>query len=213
LDSKHVKPDLENFRLYDKEGKVHQLYRHKFWYMAPTLTDWEENVHFSALGFLLHNTNVGEGITPAMADLMQGIETKTSKNGNSRKAEEFLEQIRKDKYDSLPSRLNCHFLNPTREVAEERAKLWNWTSRRLEPCYLILSSGHYHYADIRKYESLAFNPTDIVAANSYWETFSPQTEADVCHLEILADSCLYFPNWETFRRLNQDTLQEYNSRQ
>jgi hypothetical protein len=156
---------------------------------------------------LLHNAHIGEGIAPAMTDLLKGIEIKCHKNHLfAKKSEEIFESIRFDYYPHRPSRLRCHFLSLSLEIAKERNKEWNWEKDcMIVRCYLILSSGIFHYANIKEYESSAscYNSDKCVEkhAHKYWEEFAEGNFLNT-GIEVLADSALYFPDWKTFPRIN-----------
>jgi len=190
--------DLDNKELTDKDNKKHQLHPHEFWYMAPRRE------------ILLHNAVCGQGIVLAMDDLLKGIPIKPNKKTpEAIKAEEIFEEIRLKYYPNRPSRLRCHFLSLSKEVAEKRLKEWKWENKRiLTKCYLILSSGKYHFANINLYEKSAKeNNENLIKqyARSYWEGF---TEADAGDekIELLADSALYFPDWNNFPKIELANL-------
>ena len=66
---------------------------------------------------------------------------------------------------------------------------------------MILSQGRFHYADITQYENCAQqNNGGEEYAHLYWKKFV-EGNFDLSEIEVLADSALYFPNWETFGRV------------
>lgn len=199
--------DLGSNELTDQDNNKYQLHPHEFWYMAPKG------------GILLHNAVCGKGIVPAMDDLLKGISIKSLKrNPKARKVEELFEEIRSKDYSNLPSRLRCYFLSISKEVAKQRSKEWKelmkwgrseqWMSwqdtRILTKCYLILNSGKYHLANIEEYKKAAeANDEKLIKqyAGRYWgEGFSEVKYSDE-KIELLADSALYFPEWETFSKM------------
>lgn len=193
--TKTVTADLNNYIINDRDGKEHKVYHHKLWYMAPITNP----------AILLHNARIGEGIVLAMTDLLDGINIKPTRTiEKANKAEEVFEQIRLQHYSNRPSRLRCHFLSLSKEVAEERLINWEWqNSRRIVECYLILSSGRYHFADINEYEKVARGEVEISDkdieeyAHRYWKESCIANPLDE-KIELLADSALYFPDWKEF---------------
>ncbi|MEQ8417387.1 MAG: hypothetical protein RIB71_23075 [Imperialibacter sp.] len=209
-----VKVNLETLELIDKENNKHQLFEHEFWFLAPDISKWTEEMgHLPPtwFGMLLHNTKIGEGITPAMTDLLLGITPSTDKKDSAKLAEELLEKIRLEKFANKPSRLRCHFLNYDKKTAIYRANAWSWQNKVIERCYLILSSGYYHYGDVRIYEELTKNPENIALAETYWNTYFPSND-DYTNLEILADSCLYFPEWKEFKEIDKESMVSYSKK-
>jgi len=210
----NVKVDWKSLILYDKEGNEHQIFEHEFWYLAPTKITWNEkerSINPLDFAMVLHNAKNGHGIVVGMDQLLEGIEPKSLKSGSAKVAENLLEEIRKDKYPEKPSRLRCHYLNYDKKIAEKRAISWNWKNRKIVRCYLILSSGRYHYADVSVFEKLVLDQNNISLAEKYWETFLPIATEDFYNLEILADCCLYFPDWQTFPSIDIDLLMKYNN--
>ncbi|WP_235936731.1 hypothetical protein, partial [Steroidobacter agaridevorans] len=55
----------------------------------------------------------------------------------------------------------------------------------------------------------AICPDDDATANAYWNTFRPTASEDAQHLEILANSALYFPDWQSFPTLDMPALAEW----
>lgn len=186
--------DLDSNELTDQDNNKYQLHPHEFWYMAPKGD------------FLLNNAVCGKGIVPAMDDLLKGIAIKPWKgDAKLRKVEELFEKIRFKDYPNLPSRLRCYFLSISKEVAEQRLKEWGWENKRiLTKCYLILNSGKYHFANIEEYvEAAKENNENLIKqyAGRYWgEGFSEAKYSDK-RIELLADSSLYFPEWEKFSKM------------
>ena len=135
-----------------------------------------------------------------MDDLLKGIAIKPWKQ------EELFEEIRFKDNPNLPSRLRCHFLSISKEVAEQRLKEWvGWKNKRiLTRCYLILSSGKYHFANIDEYQEAVKEKNENLIkqyAGRYWgEGFSEAKYLDK-RIELLADSSLYFPEWKKFSKM------------
>lgn len=213
--------DWEQLKITTPDGNAHRLFNHQYWYLAPSRVSWVPTDGFVTpfqFAMTLHNAKKGEGVVSSMTDLLNGISENIPNSGTPKaRAEAALEMVRKQIAADKPSRLRCHFLNYTKDVAEARADEWRWQNRTLVPCYLILSSGQYHYADIGIFEELCDTPDDRTLAESYWQAFQPNTSEEYSRLEILADSALYFPDWESFPEVSTEALvswdQEYGGRQ
>jgi hypothetical protein len=213
--------DWEQLKITTPDGNAHQLFNHQYWYLAPSRISWVPTDRFVSpfqFAMTLHNAKKGEGVVSAMTDLLNGIAEKLPTSSNAKaKAEATLEIVRTQIAADKPSRLRCHFLNYTKDVAEARADEWGWQNRALVPCYLILSSGRYHYADVGIFEKLYEDPENRAIAESYWQTFQPNSTEEFSRLEVLADSALYFPDWENFPEVSTEALiawdQEYGGRQ
>ncbi len=184
------KVDLNNRELTDKDGRVHKLSSDIYWHIVPNG------------GMLLHNAHIGEGIAVAMEDLLAGMKIKSDRrHQGANNAETIFENIRVACYPNQPSRLRCHFLFLSRDIAQQSLIKWGWEKkRRIEKCYLILSSGRFHYANIEEYEKSTRSDSQADIENNahrYWQEFR---EGKFCNtkIEVLADSALYFPDWENF---------------
>lgn len=203
---------IKDDKLVNFDGATsYDLHADVYWYLAPSLTNYSRgqlNVKLSQFGFLLNNAYVNKGIVIALDDLLIGIEPKIMANSNRAIAEETLEQVRQNEFPDLPSRLRCYFLNSKKSVAEIRANNeFRNQNRLLTSCYIILNQGSFHFADIRTYEVLLGQPEHYETAKKYWEcSFVPKTESEHQHLEILADSALYFPDWNTFSTIERTAL-------
>lgn len=196
-------------QLIGSKGEVHELWPHEFWYVAPARTVYtpgERIVNPLEFAITLYNARNGEGVACGLDQLLEGIEPTSLKNGVAADAEKKLEAVRQANFPSRPSRLRSYFLNYDKCVAEQRSKFMFRGERMIVRCYLLLSSGRYHFGDIDAYERLEGRPDDDALANKYWETFSPATEADRTRLEVVADSALYFPDWQEFPTLDQNSL-------
>ena len=202
--------DLNHHTLTDKDERIHQLYPKEFWYMAPKGTQDKVNNSYTELPMLLHNAHTNNGIVPAMTDLLKGIKIKTyRKKEEANTVETVFEETRFNYYPRRPSRLCCHFLSLSKEIAENRLKEWKKELKDnyiIVKCYLILSSGIFHFADITKYEEAIYN-ADVIKeyAHSYWKGFSCASDLDK-KIELLADSALYFPDWENFPKIELDNV-------
>ena len=78
-------------RVTDNEGREHEICPHEYWYLAPTTTNWspeEKLISPLRFGLLLHNARCGQGIVPAMEDLMLGVTPRSMKTGFPKMAEE-----------------------------------------------------------------------------------------------------------------------------
>lgn len=83
-------------------------------------------------------------------------------------------------------------------------------NRLLVRCYLILSQGNYHYADVRDFEQAAQHGATVDCARSYWSDYDPE-RIPIGVTEIVADSALYFPDWETFPEIDVPATAAWNS--
>ena len=119
--------------------------------------------------------------------------------------EELFEEVRLVCRPDLPSRMRCHFLSISKEVAEERLINWGWEGKRiLTKCRLVLSSGKYYFANIDNYQEATKKIDEKLIkefAYKYWtEGFLEANYLDK-RIELLADSFLYFPEWEEFSKI------------
>lgn len=204
--------DLNHHVLTDTDGIIHHLNPNEFWYITPK-SPGDNLDKYTNIPFLLHNTFLGKGIAPAMTDLLKGISINQCQENNKvkQRVEEIFERIRSNEYSHRPSRLRCYFLSLSKQVAEKRFKDWNKYSddrHIIVKCYLILSSGKYHLANISEYEEATKkNAISTIEeyARSYWEGV---TEADTGdkRIELLADSALYFPDWNNFPKIELANL-------
>ncbi|MDI7774035.1 hypothetical protein [Asticcacaulis sp. EMRT-3] len=140
-----------------------------------------------------------------MDDLLVGISPSHMKFGTPGAAEDLFEKIRKEQFPHLPSRLRSFFLSLDRATAEERMKYWLFNNRMITPCYLVLSSGRYHYADVRDFEAAAKGDLTEENALSYWGSYE-QDKVPIGVTEVIADSMLYFPDWKTFPQIELPSL-------
>ncbi|NMG04803.1 hypothetical protein [Azoarcus taiwanensis] len=202
-----------NDKLIGTNGEILDLWPQEFWYLAParvTYTPGEGVVRPLEFAVLLHNAVKGEGLVTSLDVLLSGIEPSTEKRGAAAEAEALLEETRQSVNPALPSRLRSYFLNYDRAVAERRSATMFRDSRRLVRCYLIRNGGRYHFADVDVYERLEGRPDDRVLAAKYWELFQPKTEDELHRLEVLADSALYFPDWQEFPTLDDRVLMRWS---
>jgi hypothetical protein len=202
---------IDNNKLISADGQGLDIFPHEYWYLAPSRTNYKQGERVSPLdfAFVLHNASIGQGKVISPENILDGIEPQPTKRGVAAEAELLLEKVRKDKYPHLPSRLRSYFLNNDRAQAELRAIDMFRGNRTLVRCYII-NGGRYHYADVSIYEQLEGRPDDIDLANKYWQTFKPSTPEEFSRLEVLADSSLYFPDWQTFPRLDFKVLTKWN---
>lgn len=208
----NVDVDWDRMMLTDNEGREHKMCPHEYWYLAPTRTNWspeDQSIPPLHFGLLLHNARCGQGIAPAMQDLMQGITPVSMKIGLPKKAEEMFEKVRNDRFGDRPSRLRCHFLSYDKGVAETRQAEWNLHDRRLVKCYALLSSAKFHFADIRLYEEAAMGNLSEAIAERYWEDYDKAVTPRE-HVEVLADAAMYFPDWREFDELSAADLTNWN---
>jgi hypothetical protein len=198
-----VSVDFNSLILVDSDGKEHSISPREYWYLAPARTTWTAaDGAISPLSFAttLHNAKIGHGICPALTDLLEGLSLRSLKRAAPLRAEQLFETVRSQHYPHRPTRLRSHFLSFDKATAERRAIEWGWQSRRMVRCHLILSSGVYHCADLRHYEQCALGLHDETLAHDYWK--GPPSDLPVDTLEIIADSALYFPDWDTFDEID-----------
>ncbi|MUL16339.1 hypothetical protein [Aliivibrio fischeri] len=213
-----VVADIENLRVIDTKGNEYELWDHEYWYLSPNRTSYhpaEGAINPYSFGMVLHNANCGQGIHVAMENLLDGIEVTVQKVGGAGEAERLIEEARLRINPQLPSRLRCFYLNHDKYVALARIQAWGFTERELVRCYSIRSSAFYHYADVRLFEVLAKDPTQVHLAEQYWDTFNPQDPKERQFLEVLVNGALYFPDWKQFPRIDENELikwQEANQR-
>lgn len=211
--TKVVSVDFLKFTLECDDGSSHELWYHEYWVLCPARTNYvptDGNVGLLDFGLILHNAKISHGLVLAQEDLLAEINPRSIKSGAALQAETLLEEIRTDKYLHLPSRLRCHYLNHDKSTAENRAINWGWHTRSLERCYIIRSGGTFHHANVALYEQLVKDPGNKVLAEQYWQTFTPSTAEDQSRLEILANSCLYFPDWQSFHEVDTASLALWN---
>ena len=196
------------------DGNEHELWDHEYWHLCPTKTTWvptDGRGYALRFAMLLHNAKKAHGLVLAQEDLLAGIEPVSLKVGNAQKAEQLLEEVRKETFPTLPSRLRCHYLNYDKETAEQRAQQWGWDNRCLARCFIIRSGGFFHHADVEIFELLAHDAQNRNLAYQYWQTFHPSSPAEVTRLEVLANSALYFPDWQEFPEVDVEALALWNA--
>lgn len=206
--------DMSRMVITTDDGAEHELWNHEYWHLCPTKTTWTPSDGKGDLlqfAMLLHNAKKAHGLVLAQEDLLIGIKLVSLKNGSPQKAENLLEEVRKENFPNLPSRLRCHYLNYDKDTAEQRAMRWNWKDKHLARCYIIRSGGFFHHADIEIYERLArCDPQNRELAYQYWQTFHPSSPSEFSRLEVLANSALYFPDWQGFPEVDTNALEQWN---
>ncbi|MDZ4290994.1 MAG: hypothetical protein U1C47_03625 [Hydrogenophaga sp.] len=198
----------QNTIILSENGISLEVHPHEYWYLAPSKTKQApgELVRPLDFAFILNNAKLGKGVMSALDDLLAGITPSTMKGGSSRQAELLLEEVRREKFPDKPSRLRSYFLNYSREVAEARIATMFRGNRQLVRCHVILNSAKFHHADVKIFEDLTGRPDDQALAEQYWIEFKPNTSAEFHRLEVIADSMLYFPDWESFPVLDKYEL-------
>ncbi|MEO1554878.1 MAG: hypothetical protein AAFS01_00485 [Pseudomonadota bacterium] len=194
------KVDMSSLTVETDDGLVLKLFDHEYWTLLPTQPiELSESNTRSALrsGIVAHNIKIGKGLALAMDDLLQGISPKYAGGGQRQAAEEALEQARRPWHQDKPSRLRCHYLFYNKSTAKQKQLEWRMDDRFLTRCYLVLNSGRFHHADLEIFEALSNQPENTDLAANYWKTFRPTNAEERARLEVLADSCLYFPDWST----------------
>lgn len=191
--------DLENLRIQTDDGLTLDIFDHEYWTLLPTEPILASGTNPRAVlraGIAAHNIRKGNGLLIAMDDLLEGISPCFMGNGPRSSAENTLEKIRRLEYSSKPSRLRCHFLFCDHSTARQKQLEWGMSERFLTRCYVVLNSARFHYADIEIYDLITSQPSNEDLARSYWRTFEPTSATERERLEVLADSCLYFPDWQ-----------------
>lgn len=200
---------LENDKLIGANGEILNVLPQELWYLAPARANYslgEGSVRPLEFAAVLHNAVMGEGLVTSLNVLLSGVEPTTEKRGAAADAEALLESTRQTNHSDLPSRLRSYFLNFDRATAEKRANTMFRGNRRLVRCHLVLNGGRYHFADVGIYERLEGRPDDRELAAKYWERFNPKNDEEFHRLEILADSALFFPDWQDFPTLDDKSL-------
>ncbi len=195
------------------DGAMLEVFNHEYWYLAPKRITFEKDENVRPLDFALtlHNAKIGRGFVVALDDLLKGINPTTLKNGASKEAELLLEKVRLESFPEKPSRLRSYFLNYDKRTAEIRKIHMFRDDRELVRCQVILNSAKFHHGDVRIYEALTGRPDDTVLAKRYWQIYEPNSEQDFINLEVIADSMLFFPDWEQFPTIDESHLARWNN--
>ena len=200
----------EKDKLVGFNGTVYEIIPEPFWYVVPARIDYSAEERLPRpldFAMVMHNASLAEGLLSSPTVMAHGLPKKTLKGGAAAEAEYLLEKIREEKFPNLPSRLQCYYLNASREAAEHRMNDSLRGKKRLVECYMVRHQGStIHLADSEIYERLEGRPDDAQLALTYWNTFLPVNENESFRLEILLDSSLYFPEWQSFPRIDQQTL-------
>jgi len=199
--------DLENFKIQTDNDLTLELFDHEYWTLLPTqpISVSETNPRsILQSGIAAHNIKIGKGLLIAMEDLLDGIKPCFMGNGPRGSAEETLEGVRLREHPDKPSRLRCHFLFHDHGTAKQKQVEWQMSHRFLTRCYVVLNSARFHHADIEIYDSLTSQPNSEDLAKNYWSTFRPISAKERARLEVLTDSCLYFPDWPSIPNIVQN---------
>jgi len=201
---------VEGQELVGTNNDRYQLLPNEFWYVVPNRLTYssEEGKRVRPLEFaiVLHNAFLGSGLLVSPTVLGHGTEPKTLKRGVAEEAENLLEQIRLSDFSGKPSRLLCYFLNIDRSTANHRMRDILRGNKKLVRCYIIANGANVHFADSEIYERLEGRPDDKVLARTYWENFTPKNNSENKRMEVLADSALFFPDWQTFQTIPTENL-------
>ena len=183
---------------------------HEFWYVVPARTHYlalaGKKVRPLEFAFVLHNAHIGKGLLPSPTTMLDGMEPNTQKGGVGRDTEIFLEEVRVELFQERPSRLRCYFLNLDKDIATHRMNDTLRGDKKLVQCFIVSNNTKVHFADSRIYEQLENKPGDKNLAIRYWQTFDYQKNNNSRDLEILVDGPLYFPDWQKFPTISQDTF-------
>lgn len=200
------------------QGREWNVFPHEFWYVVPARTTFSEEeakkVRATDFALVLHNASCGEGLLTNPSTFSSGARFRPAKGGSAGLAEELLEQVRLDEFPEKPSRFNSYYLNPTKELAEFRFNDTLRGDKRIERCYVVLDGGKVHFADMDLYERLEGRPDDKELARRYWQQhFVARTPQEQARQEVLADSMLFFPDWQSFPRVPVEVLQKWQDAQ
>lgn len=194
--------------IHGKEGETYRLNPYELWYVAPTRTTFAvedaKKVRDLDFAMTLHNASCGKGLIPAPHIITGGPPLRPRKGGAAGDAEDLLETVRTESFPKQPCRRNSYFLNLTRAQATRRAagELRSaGTEKTVVRCHIVSSGAKVHIADMGLYEQLQGRPDDRDLAMKYWQEFTPQTVEDFDRIEIVAQSALYFPDWESFPQI------------
>jgi hypothetical protein len=188
----------------------------EYWYVVPARIDYSrakrERVRALEFAFVLHNARMARGLLISQENLAKGMDSdpKPMKRGAAADAEILLEKVRRENFPTRPSRLRCYFLNADRQTAEHRMHDILRGNKALVRCHAVLKGARFHHANCDLYERLEGRPEDTQLAVRYWETFNPATAEEANKLEILADSALFFPDWQTFPTISHQSLFEWS---
>ena len=212
VDGPCIKDEKSNQHLVDENGVDLELWPHEYWYLAPSRVSYaehEKNVRAVDFALALNNARLNGGVLTALDDLLAGLPSAPAGRGARRDAELTLERVRECIFPERPSRMRSIFLNDDKATAERRNTVWFGGKRDLVRCQVILNSGKFHHGDVDIYERLQGRPGDERLAAAYWESFHPNSSDEFGRLEVIADSMLYFPDWEKFPLLDQASLERW----
>jgi len=205
--------EIQGNILVDIAQGSYEINSHEFWYVVPARTHYQaldgKKVRPLEFAFVLHNAHLGKGLLPSPTTILEGMEPDTQKGGVGRNTEIFLEDVRTELFQEHPSRLRCYFLNLDKDIATRRMNDILRGNKKLVRCFIVSNNTKIHFADNRIYEQLENNPDDKNLAIRYWQTFDYQKNNSSHNLEILVDGPLYFPDWETFPTISQDTMMSW----
>lgn len=199
--------------LFGSEGEKFELEPHSYWYIAPTRINFSVNeIGVRPLDFaiLLNNAAKGGGYVNGLDVLLADLKPQSHKNGVGLEAENFLEEVRIQEFPSRPSRLRSYFLNQKKSIAEIRQNTLKRTPSKVVQCYLLKAFHKIHLADMGLYEKLDGGNLDIRIAREYWAEFAPQNPDEELRLEVLVEGDLYFPDWQSFELIDQNSLGLWN---
>lgn len=185
------------------------------WYVAPTqLEPSRLNFRPQDLALALNNAKYGYGRAPrrttSMRSLNSCLETpgappENLRSGQTKDAEDLLEDVRKQVCPEAPSRLECYFVSSSREVAQLRLNELRG-ERDIFRCR-ILNDGNVYPADIRLFQRVC-DTLRRIDAERYWAGVDLEM-IDQSYVEYLVGGSLYFPDWETLPDLNLGKIALY----
>jgi hypothetical protein len=199
--------------LIGSNGERFELSAHEYWCFAPTRISYAPDdglVKPLDFGVLFHNAAIGEGYVNGLDVLLADLKPSSLKKGAGLDAENLLEEIRRKEFPNQPSRLRSYFLNQNKWLAEQRQQTLKRQPTRVARCYLIKQFCKVHFADMGIYEKLDGGALKPEIARQYWTEFVPKNHNEELRLEVLVEGDLYFPDWQSFELVDQNSLGLWN---
>lgn len=206
---------LEEQQAWEEEGLYCVwAFPETLWYAAPTVTGPQSlNLHPLHLSLTLHNAKLAKGRAPRHTEIIGSVNASLGRPGDplepasggseKKRAELFLESVRKKVNPTAPSRLACYFLSMDEETASRRMGEIRG-QRSVYPCR-VLNDGTVHFADISLFDDI-YNAMDYpkaqILAERYWNRSNSPDNITKENLEILVGGSLYFPDWQNLPALD-----------
>ncbi|MEC4718395.1 DUF2441 domain-containing protein [Noviherbaspirillum sp. CPCC 100848] len=187
------------------------------WYAAPTqLGPSRLDFRPQDLALALANARCNHGRAPARSADMRSLNSflgvpnaapENLRSGQTKDAEDLLEEVRKQVRPEAPSRLECYFVSASHDVAQIRLNELRG-ERGIFRCR-ILKDGYVFPGDIRLFQRVC-DSQRREDAERYWVGADLET-TDPSHVEYLVGGSLYFPDWETIPDLDLGKIIDYQS--